>query len=177
MKLIETSAVGEPIRTAAWALIESSFPLCEQRPIKQHMLALQDPAFHADIIIEDDKFIGTLFYWIYDLKYCYVEYLATDPSLRGGGYGKLAMELLLDKGYVTILEIDPPIDEISIRRKGFYERLGFTMNPYKYTHPSYRSSTKPHKLKIMSYPATITPEEFARFHEYAMNHVLSYVER
>ena len=28
-----------------------------------------------------------------------------------------------------ILEIDPPVDDISIRRRGFYERSGFVENP------------------------------------------------
>lgn len=177
MELLNTQTVDEKIRQKSWHLMEHSFPLCEQRPHEQHLKALADSAFHADIAMEGDKFIGIVFYWIYDGKYCFVEHLATDPALRNGGYGGRIMEQLFDKGYVIILEIDPPEDEISIRRKGFYERLGFTMNLYKHIHPSYRPTTKPHQLYIMSFPHMLSQEEFTAFRKYLMNHVMIYVEK
>lgn len=47
------------------------------------------------------------------------------PALRGQRYGSRALSMLPNDRPV-ILEIDPPVDEIAIRRKGFYERCGFT---------------------------------------------------
>lgn len=174
MRLINTDLVSQEIRLKAWELSESSFPLCERRPHSEHLRALQDPAFHADIIMDDELFIGIIFYWIYDEKYLYVEHLATDSSLRSKGYGNRAMELLLNMGYVTILEIDPPIDEISIRRRGFYERLGFAMSDHRHIHPSYRSQTEPHELKMMSFPYRISDQEFERFRDYLLHNVMIY---
>lgn len=157
----------------AWKLYFESFPLCEQRPYEDHIAKLSDPAFHADVIVEDDQFQGILYYWIYDDKYCYVEHLATRPEQRGSGCGARAMKLLQEKGLVIILEIDPPVDEISKRRQGFYERQGLVLNPYLHIHPSYRPSTEPHELRLMSWPRPIDEQEFARFRDYAINHVIA----
>lgn len=38
---------------------------------------------------------------------------------------KRALALLAADGLPVILEIDPPVDAVSIRRKGFYQRCGF----------------------------------------------------
>ena len=37
-----------------------------------------------------------------------------------------------------VLEIDPPEDPVSRRRKGFYEGLGLVSNPWPHIHPPYR---------------------------------------
>lgn len=37
-----------------------------------------------------------------------------------------ALEFLSCRGKNVLLEIDPPVDETANRRKGFYERCGFT---------------------------------------------------
>ncbi|MEI3140799.1 MAG: hypothetical protein V8S34_04075 [Lawsonibacter sp.] len=50
-----------------------------------------------------------------------------------------------------MLEIDPPVDELSIRRKGFYERAGFWANPFLHVHPPYRPHSG-HPLTVMTYP-------------------------
>lgn len=38
---------------------------------------------------------------------------------------KQALALLAADGLPVILEIDPPLDAVSIRRRGFYQRCGF----------------------------------------------------
>lgn len=177
MEFIDSKIADEDLRRQAWQLVENSFPLEEQRPLDQHIKALSDSAFHAEIITDNERFIGILFYWVYDDNYCFGEHLATNPELRGGGYGAKIMRHLMDKGYITILEIEPPVDEITIRRRNFYERLGFQLNDYKHIHPSYRPTTSAHELKVMSYPRQITPQEFARFRDYSLNHILTYVEK
>ena len=39
-------------------------------------------------------------------------------------YGRTALDLLRTQGKTILLEIDPPIDALSIRRQGFYRRAG-----------------------------------------------------
>lgn len=177
MKLVDSKSVSKEIFEKAWRVVESSFPLAEQRSLGQHMRAMDDPEFRADIIFDDEQFVGILFYWIYDSRYLFIEHLAIDPELRGSGYGKRAMELILDKGYVTLLEIDPPEDSVSVRRLDFYQRLGFVANPYEHIHPSYRPETEAHRLIVMSYPCTVTQEEFDRFREYTLGRILEYTDR
>ena len=74
----------------------------------------------------------------------YVEHLAVSPRLRGQNMGSKALAAFC-QGRRVILEIDPPEDEISVRRQHFDQRLGFVANPYAYIHPSFRrpASTKP----------------------------------
>ncbi|MFQ7502317.1 MAG: GNAT family N-acetyltransferase [Alistipes finegoldii] len=76
-----------------------------------------------------DEFIGILFHWGAD-GYRYVEHLAVSPALRGQNMGSAALSAFCRKVGRVILEIDPPVDDISIRRLHFYERLGFVANPY-----------------------------------------------
>ena len=76
----------------------------------------------------------------------------------------------------VILEIDPPVDDISIRRLHFYERLGFVANPYRYIHPSFRKPFTPHRLVLMSYPGAITYEEARSFADFVREAVLRYSE-
>ena len=76
-----------------------------------------------------------------------------------------------------ILEIDPPEDEISRRRRGFYERNGFVYNEYDYIHPSYLRPPQPHRLMVMSYPEAISPAEFEAFRTFARGVAVEYTGR
>ena len=50
------------------------------------------------------------------------------PEMRGRGCGAQALSLLGERKKTVILEIDPPNDEVSVRRKAFYERAGYRAN-------------------------------------------------
>lgn len=89
------------------------------------------------------------------------------------GFGSRALELLQAKGKPVILEIDPPRDEVSRRRKGFYERSGFAANPFAHLHPPYRRGAAGHDLVIMSSPAALTEEEYGRFAAFLKGHVMA----
>ncbi len=92
-----------------------------------------------------------------------MEHFCIFPKLRGQKYGQRALEKLNEKGKPVILEIDPPVDEISIRRKGFYERCGFTANPYEHVHPAYHKGYEGHKLIVMSCPEKLTEKQYGAF--------------
>lgn len=142
----------------AWELYEKSFPYNERWSEEAYDRAFGDPNFEADGIWRGGEFIGILFHWGAD-GYRYVEHLAVSPALRGQNMGSAALSAFCRKVGRVILEIDPPEDDISIRRRHFYERLGFVANPYRYIHPSFRKPFTPHRLVLMSYPGAITYEE------------------
>ena len=71
-----------------------------------------------------------------------------------------------------ILEIDPPVDEISIRRKGFYERCGFVENPFRHIHPPYHAENQGHELVIMSSPIMLEADEYESFNRYLRDVVM-----
>lgn len=137
--------------------------------------AFGDPNFEADGIWRGGEFIGILFHWGAD-GYRYVEHLAVSPALRGQNMGTAALSAFCRKVGRVILEIDPPEDDISIRRRHFYERLGFVANPYQYIHPSFRKPFTPHRLVLMSYPGAITYEEARSFADFVREAVLRYSE-
>ena len=135
----------------AFALYTISFPLHEQRTREKQERVLSHPEYHFDVIWEGETFVGILLHWEEE-GFSYVEHFATDPALRGQGLGARALELLNSRGKSVVLEIDPPVDELSIRRKGFYQRAGFWENPFLHVHPPYRPQFKGHPLTVMTYP-------------------------
>ena len=70
------------------------------------------------------------------------------------------------------LEIDPPVDEIAIRRKGFYERCGFTANPYPHVHPAYHKGVRWHDLVLMSRPDGLTDKQCRAYQAYLADVVM-----
>lgn len=68
-----------------------------------------------------------------------------------------------NKVKTLILEIEPPKDDISKRRKGFYERCGFTENFFTHIHPPYHKINEGHELTIMTCPKQISQEIFDTF--------------
>lgn len=158
----------------ALAIYRNSFPGKEQRSTEEHLRALGDPAFEADGIWLGDSLAGILYHWRYDGWY-YIEHLAVSPALRGQHMGSRALEAFCRDKRV-ILEIDPPVDDISIRRLHFYERLGFIENPQEYIHPSFRRPFEQHRLVLMSYPAPLTNAEARDFADFVRERVLRYSE-
>lgn len=132
----------------AMEIYRRSFPYKEQRSEEDHIRALADPAFRAEGIWRGDEFVGILYYWHTD-AWDYVEHLAVCASLRGQNLGSEVFGAFCRDRRV-ILEIDPPVDEISVRRLHFYRRLGFVENPHEYIHPSYRQPFEPHRLVLLS---------------------------
>ena len=124
-----------------------------------------------------DLFVGLVFWWLADEGYAYLEHLAVEPVLRGHNYGARILYDLCRRAGRVILEIDPPEDEISRRRRGFYERNGFVYNEYDYIHPSYLRPPQPHRLMVMSYPEAISPAEFEAFRTFARGVAVEYTGR
>ena len=123
--------------------------------------------FDVDIYI-----VGIILYWE-TLNYIYIEHFCIEPNMRNKKYGESALELLKKKKKTIILEIDPPIDEISIRRKLFYTRVGYKENDtFNHIHPPYSKFNKGHSLSVMSYPDFLTQTEYDKFNLYLKNRVM-----
>lgn len=157
----------------AWQIYTDSFPPNEKWFEQDYARAFDDPRFEADGIWLGEQFAGILFHW--QAPGCrYVEHLAISPTMRGQNMGSRALRAFCEQVGCVILEIDPPQDEISIRRQHFYQRLGFHTNPYEYIHPSFHEPYLPHKLVLMSYPQPITYAQASSFADFVREVVLSY---
>ena len=80
-----------------------------------------------------------------------------------------------EKRKTIILEIDPPVDEKSKRRMGFYERVGFLPNSFDHIHPPYHNGIKGHELVVMSYPDKLSISEYDLFFQYLKSNAKSLI--
>ncbi|MFI3332983.1 MAG: GNAT family N-acetyltransferase [Rikenellaceae bacterium] len=164
LQQVTISSVKDTLFTNFWDLYVSAFPQQERRDraYQEKTLALEN--YHLEAFLSNDQFVGFIGWWQLD-EICYIEHLATLPSLRGHGIGREALEsFMANQSSPIILEVEHPEDEISRRRIGFYQRVGFILNNYQYEHPPYRlESDEPVSLILMSYPNPITHTLFSSF--------------
>lgn len=160
-----------PMYYTAMALYQKSFPPHEQREAPSQERILHHPEYHFTLAYDGKLFIGLILYWGTP-DFLYVEHFCILPELRNRHYGQRILAELGKQSKTIILEIDPPINEISVRRKGFYERCGFVENPYLHVHPPYHNGNHGHELVVMSCPERVTPEEYAAFSRYLNNEVM-----
>ena len=170
MHLERITSPEHPLFQQAMALYQLSFPPHEQREMPSQRAIMRHPAYHFDAICQEDVFIGEALSWeIGDFRY--IEHFCILPEMRNKRYGQRALALLL-QDHPLILEIDPPIDEISLRRKGFYERCGFVANPFSHVHPPYHPGNHGHALVVMSAPVPLTQKDYDAFNRYLQDEIM-----
>ena len=170
MHLERITSPEHPLFQQALALYQLSFPPHEQREMPSQQAIMRHPAYHFDAICQDGMFIGEALSWkIGDFRY--IEHFCILPEMRNKRYGQRALALLL-QAHPLMLEIDPPIDEISLRRKGFYERCGFVANPFPHVHPPYHPGNHGHALVVMSAPAPLTQKDYDAFNRYLQDEIM-----
>lgn len=162
MQLERVTDAAHPDYARAMALYRISFPEHEQREAASQARILADPAYHFCLAREDGDFVGLVLYWS-GAPGLYVEHLCILPERRNSGYGAGVLACLKEEGRPIILEIDPPVDALSRRRRGFYQRCGFVENPYAHVHPPYHRGNAGHELVVMTYPEALSPEAYRQF--------------
>lgn len=177
MQFIRLTTSQDPRYAAALALYSTAFPVHEQRLAASQQAILQHPAYQFRLICEDGAFAGILLGWEMD-AFFYAEHFAIAPEKRNRGCGELALRQLqrecTTKGQSIILEIDPPVDDISRRRKGFYERCGFQENPFPHVHPPYRPEHAGHALAVLSCPERLSQAQYDDFYRYLCDTVMDH---
>lgn len=175
MDFIRINSKDDKYFDDAMNVYQSSFPIFEQRTMKDQIDALEDNRYYCTVICDNDIFIGLLFYWKFE-NYIYIEHLAISPNLRGQNYGSKILTVFCKENPNTILEIDPPIDKVSINRLHFYSKLGFKLQPFTHVHPPYRNGNHGHDLKILSFNRDLEQEEYDKFNVFLKNIVMIYSE-
>lgn len=172
MNLERVTSTSHPMYRRAWELYRASFPPHEQREKLSQEKIIKDREYHFCLISEEEVFVGLVLYWETD-RTIYIEHFCILPEMRNRRYGQKVLSLLQQKHKTLLLEIDPPIENLSKRRKVFYERCGFVENPYHHIHPPYHRENKAHSLIIMTYPHQITREHYNAFLEYLHDRVMN----
>lgn len=172
MEIHRITKTDDPLYAKALRLYSISFPPHEQREEASQTEILGNPSYHFDVVCDNGEFIGEILYW--DIGGAlYIEHFCVLPAMRNKRYGQKILNAY--QSVPLILEIDPPVNEIAVRRKGFYERCGFVENPYAHVHPPYHHGNTGHKLVIMSSPKMLKPDEYEHFDRYLQNIVMKNV--
>lgn len=129
-----------------------SFPASERRAFSLLRDLVRDEGyFHVYVLLRDDLYVGFITAWTFD-DFIYVEHFAIDESARNGGIGANAMKqffALCDRP--VVLEVEMPVEEMSRRRVGFYERLGYVLDHHIYQQPPYRKGEEWLEMRLMTY--------------------------
>lgn len=175
MEFLQIDAGDKNRWDEVWELYEESFPIEERRKVEDHLRACNDERFFPISVWDGKQLVGLMFFWEWD-KYRYLEHLAVNPNIRGNGYGTQLLNYLRNSNHTIILEIDPLINELSVRRLQFYERSGYTLTPYRFEHLPYRLDGIKQELLILSYPKMITKEQHNDFLKFVGEEVIKYCE-
>lgn len=165
-KMSNQSPISGTTFDEIFAIMEASFPVSEIRTYSGQRALLANPNYH--LYTDKDAENRTLAFmaaWEFpELRF--VEHIAVNPDIRGGGIGKKLMNRYISRSdKPVVLEVEPPEGEMEQRRIGFYERLGFYLNPYPYVQPPLRAGQADLPLRIMTYPRPATLKEFQRFRD------------
>ncbi len=142
---LRSLVVGTPDFDAAEKLYVDSFPPAERRMVDDWRRLVEGavPAFRAlSIVSSDADFLGFITCWDFR-TFLYVEHFAVSPHSRGGGIGGKALDALLQMygNRPFVLEVEPPVAEMAVRRIRFYERHGFVLSDLPYVQPCYAGNS------------------------------------
>lgn len=157
--MIYTSArpIDEEMAAQLLSLMRDSFPPSERRTDEEFRVLFSHPQVQILCAREDGQLQGFLLLWVLN-DFVFVENFAVQPASRGLGLGSKMLAQLTDNfSLPVILEVEPPEDELTCRRVGFYQRNGFCMNECEYFLPClHKSIQKSIQLKIMSTPQPLS---------------------
>ena len=171
----ERIGAAHPLFDASLALYEASFSPNERRTRDDHLRALQDADFVPLGAVEDGRLLADVFLWKTD-GFVYLEHFAVQPELRNCGVGgKILDRLLDDTQQPFLLEIEPPEDALTSRRKRFYERHGLQAQPYAHVQLPFQGGGPILPLVIMA-DRPITPQQCRTFQTYLLDHIVRYTQ-
>lgn len=153
-------------------LMQESFPESEYRPYEKQLklLSLDNYKIHTKYD-ENKNLIAFIALWDFP-NFIFIEHLAVSPLCRGKGTGtKVMKEIIKNYKKPIVLEIEPPKNDITIKRCKFYERLGFHICDYEYYQEPLRKGDKELRLNLMSCPYPLNKDNFEYVSRYIRQHV------
>lgn len=161
-EVIICKPIKEGCHASVWSRIEQtytqSFPESERRPFPLvRRLEEENPAFTVYALFKQTKqesepmYAGFLTAWDFN-DFVYIEHFAIDEAARNGGIGGKALKQFLASCQApVVLEVEIPTDDLSTRRIGFYERLGFRLDTHVYYQPPYQKGGPTLEMRLMTY--------------------------
>ena len=142
-----------------YSIMEKSFPLDEYRPYEEQK-ALFENGYYSVYVEKEEVIKGFIAVWDFS-DFLFIEHFAVNPDCRNQGIGaQILKEVTTAFNKPLCLEVEPPEDELTKRRIGFYERNGFFLNEYPYIQPPISKGKNPVPLMIMSSGKPLSEIEF-----------------
>ena len=133
-----------------YEIMENSFPKDERRPYEEQKALLERPEYKIYIMDKSGVVCGFLAVWEFN-SIAFIEHFAVAPEYRNAGIGaSMLRELKKLVGKQLCLEVEPPENDLTRRRIGFYERNGFFLNRQPYVQPPLSKGQKEVPLFIMT---------------------------
>ncbi|MBN1990355.1 MAG: GNAT family N-acetyltransferase [Bacteroidales bacterium] len=127
----------------------SSFPDSERRDLTLLNKLLKSAPITLYEIQYNNSFAGFITIWNFPL-FLFVEHFAINTALRGAGIGSKTINIIITNNLKPIvLEVEPPIDDISKKRVEFYNRSGLQLSEEPYIQPSYDGVKPEVELRLM----------------------------
>lgn len=139
---------------AIYAQMEENFILDERRDFEPAYELLMQGKFDVYHLLDGGKQVGFISLW-HLTGFTYVEHFVIYEAYRNSGYGGKALSLVQQETERLVLEAEFPVDELTKRRIGFYQRNGFVQNDKPYLQPPYRAGGQEVEMVIMSYPTAL----------------------
>lgn len=166
MKFTRLTCMADKLFEPSYHIYEYSFPRNERRS-RENLASIFSRTDYSFIAVkQQDSVVAVLCYWLFEGSrgpFVYLEHIAADQSVRGGGLGSKMLDHLKSLGLPIILEIEPVVDDITQSRLSFYERAGFVLNDYSHTQPAYHADESSLDLRIMSYPQAFEVADYQIF--------------
>ena len=141
-------------------IMESSFPPDEYRDYSSQKALFYEKRYKLFCKKNSGCVVAFIAVWEFD-EFVFVEHFAVDKSLRGKGTGTQMLAEIKEKFNKQLcLEVEPPVDEITKRRVGFYSRNGFFLNEYDYVQPAMLDGKNPIPLMVMSSGSILDKNRF-----------------
>ena len=160
--MIDIRPVTEEKFSVVYKRLIDAFPYEERRDECDEKKCFLKEQFNFCEIIDNGESVGLIAFWIFK-SFLFIEHIAINKELRSKGYGSKAIELIKAKyDLPIILEAEAPETEVQQKRIKFYENLGFKVNSYDYTQPSYHKGESV-PLLVLSFPEKLNQTEYDEF--------------
>ena len=160
--MIDIRPVTEENFSPLYKRLIDAFPYEERRDEADEKKCFLKPQFNFCEITDNGEGVGLIVFWVFE-RFLFIEHIAVNKEIRSKGYGSKAIELIKAKyALPIILEAEAPGTEMQKKRIKFYEKLGFKINSYDYTQPSYHNGDGV-PLLVLSFPKLLDENEFDEF--------------
>ena len=131
--------------------IERGFISDEYREYNEAKKLFLDGKYDVFCLKISDTYIGFISIWQLS-SFAFAEHFVVKEQYRNNGVGKEMLSLITGMFDNVVLEAEPPVSDIQVRRLNFYKRNGFLENEGEYYQPAYKEDSGEVRLVIMSYP-------------------------